>query len=499
MTTDKITYHINASFPILFVETADEQQVLREAESLESIQEGEKRLATYSATGKLRFADQGDSYTEPDYLGAIDEALKQAEGKETPGVVLIMFDAQHFIESADFYRHLIESMPHLKQETCTLVLVAPDWTAKPKELLHNAPVLSIGLPTREQLKPPAIKIAADNGLMEPTEEELAALADAAAGLTVEEAENAYALSLALEGEIVPHVVQSEKMRLIRGTGYLEVSQPVDPDQIGGLSELKKWLSEMVEERDDDQLSLRGYLACGLAGNGKSLIAKATGAMFGLPVVSLSLSNCRGGIVGESEKNLRNAFRLAEAVAPCVLWLDELDKAVGGHKSSAETDGGTGLGMLGQLLTWLQEHRSPIITVATCNEFHAIPETLTRPGRMDERFFVDLPTEEERRHIADIHLTRFRCAFCDADLQQIAQLTKDWTGAEIEEACKRTARISKRKPCTETIAAAVATIQPMSRTNAAEVQRQRESYGRILRRANSPETKTEGARKVALAK
>lgn len=489
--------HVDAAYPLLMVEAADEMQVVRDVQALEDIQSyietGEgKRGAVYSATGKLRpLIGIDDDAPSIDYIEAFDMAAAEP-------MVLIVYDLQHFIEDASFYRHLIEISRDLKEQGSTIIMIAPDWSTKPAELLHNAPIISFGLPTRDQLVRAAVELCEDNPepLPVPSEEELIAIGNAAAGLTLEEAENAYALSITMTGAIDPKIVQGEKMRLIQGTGYMSVHEPVDPDSIGGLSVMKEYLAEMKEAEEDPQLKLRGFLACGLNGNGKSMIAKATGAMFGLPVVGLSLTECRGGIVGESEKNLKNAFRLAEAVAPCVLWLDEIDKSVGGHKSSAETDGGTGLGMLGQLLTWLQEHKAPIITVATCNLYDALPPALKRPGRFDERFFVDLPTHQERREIARIHFDRLSCEFTGGHIDDAAKASEGWTGAEIEELCKRTARISKRNIESVLIERAARSIKPSIETDRAEITRQREEYGKLLRKANTPEEpKQKGGRKI----
>jgi SpoVK/Ycf46/Vps4 family AAA+-type ATPase len=158
---------------------------------------------------------------------------------------------------------------------------------------------------------------------------------------------------------------------------------------------------------------------------------------------LDISAAKGSKLGQSESQLRDALATADAVAPCVLWVDEVEKGVGGYASSAATDGGTTLGMVGTLLTWWQEHKSPVLTFATCNDFAKLPDEMTRPGRFDERFFFDLPCDSEREEIAKIHLEILGCKL--ENLPALVNLTADWTPAEIEHLIKKVARRTGRKP------------------------------------------------------
>lgn len=486
MTTTTIKNHVCSGHPVILVETDDEQQILRDAASIKS-----HTVATFSATQELHHP-KSETIEEMNYTGAFHWLAAQPEAAEK-GIVLVIFDAHHFLEAANMYRALLDVSDSLKSNRCSIVLVAPSWNERPVELLHAAPILSFEMPTREALTAVLQSVAADqiielNGNTE-------ALVDAAAGMTCEEAENAFSLSLVeTQGELEPTIVAREKMRLIQGTGFMQFTETISPSQIGGLSQLKDYLAAETKWRADPHLRIRGLLFVGPPGTGKTLTAYTTGAYFQRPVISLSLSECKGSHVGDSEKNTRTALRLAEAVSPCILHIDEADKALGGTSSSAETDGGTSLGMLGILLTWLQDHKKQIIVVLTANDFDHVPSALV--NRLDDTFFVDLPAEAERAAIGQIHLDRLSCQY-DADaLGTLATVTADWTGREIERLCRIAAKRGNRAPTAADIELAARDIIPLSKTKAEQMSKDREYLRNRLRPANDPTpAKKKGPRKI----
>jgi SpoVK/Ycf46/Vps4 family AAA+-type ATPase len=211
---------------------------------------------------------------------------------------------------------------------------------------------------------------------------------------------------------------------------------------------------------------------------------------------MDMSSLKAGIVGASESNLRQALKLVDAIAPCVLWCDEIEKAVGGYASSAQTDSGVTLGMVGQLLNWLQEHTSAVITVMTCNDFAKLPPELSRAGRIDEMFFVDLPSASERIEIARVHLNRY-ASKPNGQCQSIAKLSEGWTGAEIEQCIKVAARATSRAITDESLRAAAATIRPISQVRGDEIKALREWAKDRLRIANTVDkvSKSESGRSV----
>lgn len=470
-----------AGYPVLAVESADESQAISAVAQLTEFE-----TFTYSASGKIVELKTGKVVTAATFPDAF------AFAGEAENRILIVFDAQSIIGNAGIYRGLLNSLNRVKSRGSAIVLVSPSWKL-PAELAHTVPVIQMQLPNRDQLNQSLEVVAGTVGVR--LNGNRAALLDSAAGLTLSEAENAFALS-AVEtgGQLEPSIVAREKMRLVRNTGYLEVSPAVPVDSIGGLDQLKSYLrDEVAGNFRDPVLAVRGILLTGIPGTGKSLAAKACGSVLGLPVIRFDIAACKGSLVGQSEANIRNATRLVEAIAPCVLWVDEIEKALGGFRSSAQTDGGTTLGIVGHLLTWLQEHKSPIFTIATCNDFHALPPELTRAGRFDERFAVGLPTIAEREAIAAVHLARVGC---DTTLApDIAGRTDKFTGAEIEQLCKSAARLSARKLDGASLSAAAASIKPIAITKADDVRAFQDFATSSLRPANSVEVTNNVARVI----
>jgi len=206
------------------------------------------------------------------------------------------------------------------------------------------------------------------------------------------------------------------------------------DAVGGLEVLKGWLDKrshaFSEEAKNYGLpSPRGLALIGIPGTGKSLSAKLIARQWRMPLLRLDIGAVFGSLVGESEEKIRKALKLAELVAPCVLWIDELEKSL----SSGDSDGGTSKRVLGTFLTWMQEKRSPIFVVATANDVSALPPELLRRGRFDEIFFLDLPTSVERGEIVKVHLGKRRRQVRDFELDRIVAASEGYVGAEIEQA------------------------------------------------------------------
>ena len=421
------------------------------------------------------------------------QAFQRVAGVEN--AALVVFDVNHVLAGAPIYRGLLDVAGTLKRNGSAIVMIAPGFGSLPPELVHVVPVIRQPLPSRAELLNPLQLIANAAGVQ--LNGNAAELVNAAAGLTLAEAENAFALSLAERGELAADIVAREKMRTIAGTGFLSVEQPRPLSDIGGLNSLKRYFAEQVAPNfGNPLLSVRGILLAGMPGTGKSLAAKVAPAMLRVPLVRFDISACKGGIVGQSERNVRAATALAEAIAPCVLWIDEIEKALGGFRSSAATDGGTTLSMVGHLLTWLQEHNAPIFTVATCNAFDALPPELTRAGRFDERFYVDLPTATERAAIAGVHVRRFGLPAELADV--FAARCDGFTGAELEQAIKNAARVSS-SPTAEQLADVIGAVRPVASIDREAANRNREQARRIFRLANDTEqTATGSARRLTVA-
>lgn len=277
---------------------------------------------------------------------------------------------------------------------------------------------------------------------------------------------------------------SAKRRMLEGDGPLEsVEAPASLDDIGGLANLKNWLKqrERALSRDASSFGIsppRGVLLLGVQGAGKSLCAKAIATAWGRPLLRLDAGGLYDKFIGESEKRLRGALRQAEAMAPVILWIDEIEKAFAGA-SSQSSDGGLSRRMFGALLTWMQEHRAPVFLVATANDIEALPPELLRKGRFDEIFFVDLPPAAVREQILSIHLKKRARDAKAFDLKRLSAATDGFSGAEIEQAViggLYEAFAAGREVTTDDIERAAQSSPPLSRTRAEQVEALRQ-WGR----------------------
>lgn len=273
------------------------------------------------------------------------------------------------------------------------------------------------------------------------------LCKAAMGLTLQEAENAFALAMVNDGKVDVSdldIILSEKMQVIKKTGILEfINTDIKISDVGGLENLKNWLNKRNNSWSESAKKYclpapKGVLITGVPGCGKSLTAKAMSAAWQLPLLKLDFGKIFSGIVGSSEENMRKAIKTAEAVAPSILWVDEIEKSLSGLNSNG--DSGTSSRIFGTFLTWMQEKTAPVFVIATANNINSLPAELLRKGRFDEIFFVDLPTQREREEIFKLHLSK-RLKNKDVaskieinnDLyRQLAQMTEGFVGAEIEQ-------------------------------------------------------------------
>jgi len=261
--------------------------------------------------------------------------------------------------------------------------------------------------------------------------------------------------------------------------------------VGGLEYLKAWLDRRNGAFSDEARTFglpqpKGLLLLGVQGCGKSLTAKAIASRWRLPLVRLDMGRIFAGFIGSSEENVRKAIRIAEGVAPCVLWIDEIEKGLSGT-SGGESDGGTTARVFGALLTWMQEKTAPVFIVATANRITDLPPELLRKGRFDETFFIDLPSLRERAEIFAIHLRRRGRDEGEFDLFELAQEAAGFSGAEIEQAviAGLYQAFETRGALTQAhVLAALAETRPLSATMSEDIARLRE-WARTRMRAASP--------------
>lgn len=320
----------------------------------------------------------------------------------------------------------------------------------PDSMQKEITVLDLPLPTLEELKAKLDKMASQNnqidtsGLDEDAKEKLC---KAALGLTLQEAENAFALAMVNDGRLDGKdlgVILSEKMQVIKKTGILEfINTDIRVSDVGGLENLKNWLNKRNNSWSEAAKKYclpapKGVLITGVPGCGKSLTAKAMSAAWQLPLLKLDFGKIFSGIVGSSEENMRKAIKTAEAVAPSILWVDEIEKSLSGINSNG--DSGTSSRIFGTFLTWMQEKTAPVFVIATANNISGLPAELLRKGRFDEIFFVDLPTHRERKEIFKLHLEKrlkdkdvaSKLEVNDLLFEKLADMTEGFVGAEIEQ-------------------------------------------------------------------
>lgn len=313
----------------------------------------------------------------------------------------------------------------------------------PVELEKDIVVLDFPLPQSLELETvldKALEQSRQKKLLPQVKEKLVR---AALGLTIDEAQKVYRKAQVKAGQLTEEeveIVLSEKKQLIRRNGILDyVEEDKTIEAVGGLEELKRWLTQRSDAfsaraREYGLPQPKGMLILGVPGCGKSLIAKTTSRLWGLPLLRLDMGRVYdGSTVGKSEANLRNALKTAESISPAILFIDELDKAFAGSGGSADSDGGTSSRIFGSFLTWMQEKTSPVFVMATANRIERLPSEFLRKGRFDEIFFVDLPNTQEREAIFKIHLGNRRNEIERFDLAQLANVSEGFSGAEIEQA------------------------------------------------------------------
>lgn len=422
--------------------------------------------------GLLACDKNGETTVEDDAATDPMEVLRRIHGSDEAGVWL-MEDFQPFLRE-DHHPLLrwLREIARLPASPRKLVVLSTPLPGLPLELRKEIPTIELELPGVEDLRVVLQDAASALGVQASADE---ALLDAARGLTVMEARLAFGKAAAELGRLdhgaVPLVAQ-EKERVIKQSEVLEY-YPTDArmTDVGGLGQLKEWLERRgrafgAGARDFGLDSPKGVLLLGVQGCGKSLLAKAVAATWQFPLLRFDIGKVFGGIVGQSEGNIRTALQVAQALAPCVLWIDEIEKGVAGLGSSDQTDGGTTARVVGTLLTWMQEKRDPVFVVATANRIDMLPPELLRKGRFDEIFFVDLPTRVVREEILAIHIKKKRREPKDFDLGTLAAQSVGFSGAELEEAVREglyDAFAEGRELRTEHIARALDKTFPLSRT------------------------------------
>jgi len=430
---------IRSHYPIICIETVEEQRaedvVARVAEELYL------PLFTWSATHGL----QRKGGKQPVYQTRTPlDALNFIEASTLDGIYLFK-DLHHDLTEPLIVRKLRDLCRGFRTRKRSMILTAPSFTFPP-ELTREIARYELALPGREELKKlvrdVVRKISAQEKITIHIEgKDGSTLINNLTGLTLTEAERVLYRVILQDGKLdaddLPLLLNVKKEK-IEQSGVLEFyPRETSLDAVGGMANLKQWLAVRKGAFSEKAAHFgltppKGILLLGVQGCGKSLMAKAVAREWELPLLKLDAARLYNKYVGETEKNLQMAIRLAESMAPAVLWIDEIEKALAGAGAGNE-DGGVSTRVLGTLLSWLQEKKAPVFVVATSNDISKLPPELLRKGRLDEIFFVDLPDRREREAILRVHLKKKGRDPADFDLPALVEASEGFSGAEIEQA------------------------------------------------------------------
>lgn len=491
--TDTLDQAFKARLPLLYIETSEEERVLEQiALAAKGLRRPRDVWTWTSATGLI--GPDAEAIANTSTPG---RALDHIVG--IPDNAIFVFCDLHAYFGSDqrpgdpvIIRKVRETVLELRHGDAAraLIVTAPVRTIPP-ELDKLTHLLEFPLPDTTELRAMLDTMIENNASgsgrirVKADTTTLVNLVQAARGLTMSEAENAFARAMVDDGELTAadiNVVLDEKRQIVSKSGLLDfVRGTLDLDSVGGLNNLKRWLSRRngswhAEAEDFGLPSPKGVLITGVPGCGKSLTAKAMAASWNLPLLRLDIGRIFSGLVGSSEQNLRTALATAEAVAPCILWVDEIEK--GFSNTTGSGDSGTSARVFGYFLTWMQEKKHPVFVVATANNIDALPPEFMRKGRFDEIFFVDLPTAVERRAIWSIQLASNATdanglsGIDTAAIERLVTVSENYSGAEIEQAVVVALyeAFAERRPATlADLERAVTNMIPLAVTQSEEVQ------------------------------
>ena len=472
---------IRASYPLVGIFSFEEERVraaVRAIAARLSEDRGRKR-AVYEWSVSRGLRDDRDALaganTAADPTGALMHVI------ENPDDAIYLFLDMHHHFTPVTVRLIRDAARAVRQTRKSLLFLSP-FFALPEELQKEVTLSVFHLPDRAQLEPLVERVAADLSeeqiTVDLSVDAKAALVRAAAGLTLEEADRALRRAAVVNGRLdaaASRTLVEEKTQVIRKTGILDYYHSSESfRQVGGLGNLLAWFQARAgvfagTARYAGLPQPKGVLLVGVPGCGKSLSARALAGTWGVPLVRLDVGRIFGSLVGSSEANLRRAIQTAEAVSPCVLWIDEVEKGFAGV--GGQGGGGVTERVFGTFLSWLQDKRSPVFVVATANDISRLPPEFLRQGRFDDIFFVGLPGKAERETILRIHLEKRKREPGGFDLAKLVETTEGFSGAELEESVVSglyRAFEAGRELSTEDLQSAIGETFPLSKARAREI-------------------------------
>ncbi len=429
----EIDLHLRSRTTLIVVETVDEHRVLDDLTEL--CKGSERTLLVWDHADHFRLlAGKASPPRAREPLALLDEIEK------LPGsnVVVLLDFHQCWDRQPRVIRKLRNLAHRLKYKKTSIIVTMPAGEV-PAELKDAAVRVDVSPPDVEELeeilddllKTPGVRHDLDTDAKQ-------RILRAALGLSSNQAQRVFARAIVTDGVLDERdvdLIAAQKKQIIRSSGALEYYTPRETmADVGGLGLLKEWLGQRgrafgKEARAYGLPAPKGIALIGIPGTGKSLTAKTVASLWRLPLIRMDIGALFGSLVGQSEENVRKALALAETVAPCVLWIDEIEKGL----ATGDGDGGTSMRVLGTILSWMQEKTKPVFTVATANNIAMLPPELLRRGRFDEVFFLDLPTPAEREEIFQVHLRRNGRDPANYDLGPMVQASDGYVGAEIAQA------------------------------------------------------------------
>lgn len=440
-TLSHIDILIRSRYPIIYITTWEEERVINALKKLIASYRQKRKVYVWSITTGLGLDGSGAFDETMDLVKTLDHIIKTDEV-----AIYILKDVHQYFEDSKVIRKFRDVYNETRKTYKNVIIISPSFKI-PDELNKEVTVVDFPLPTVAELDKKLEEIIYNvksnpNVSINLNPETREQLLKAALGLTLNEAENVFAKAIvkdkSLDHEDIKEVL-FEKQQNIKKTGILEYCQVSENmDEIGGLDYLKEWLVKRSKAFSFKAKLFglpfpKGVLLLGVQGCGKSLCAKAMASIWNMPLLRLDVGRVFSGYMGSSEQNIRTVIKLSESVAPCILWIDEVEKAFAGVKSSGMTDGGTTSRVFGTFITWLQEKTCPVFVIATANDISSLPPEFLRKGRFDEIFFVDLPNETEREMIFEIQLKKYKNVdLVKNNVQILAAKTQGFSGAEIEQ-------------------------------------------------------------------
>ena len=432
--TDELALFLKARYPIIYINTIEEDRV--EYVIRKNVKTNLNRsIYSWDFVDGYTNNPNNDGFAKRNPLQALE--LVERLNTETPAIFLLK-DFNRFLTDLSISRKLRNISRILKLQPKTLIIIGSDLSV-PKELQDLITVLQFQLPLEDEIDQElnrlinSLNLKIDSQLFEN-------LSRACQGLSLERIRRVLSKIIAIYKTIDNNsiaVLLSEKKQIISQTEILEYTSVNETiTSLGGLDNLKDWLKKRktafgIQASNYGLPTPRGLLLIGIQGTGKSITAKAVANEWQLPLLKLDVGKLFGGIVGESESRLRQMINVAETISPCILWIDEIDKAFSNNESKG--DSGTSNRILATFISWLSEKTKPVFVISTANNIDLLPLEIIRKGRFDEIFFLDLPQKEEREEIFKIHIKQFRPNSWESfDYSKLAQLSESFSGAEIRQ-------------------------------------------------------------------